>query len=526
MGTIILSFSGIDGSGKTTIAKNLAKILRKKFGICAVYKHEYEYTLLKLLLNLIGMYRRKKTLKSLEENVINGSKAKKIPLIVRLWPLIVLLDYLFYYVIVKLSKRKEVLILDRCIYDHWVSFKGQGIFSKIMEKLYLIVPRPDISFLLVVKPEVAYLRKKEDHIFTPDIYERGQKEYLKIAKLKNLKIIDSTKNVEITLKEVIKNLLTDKTFSKLMWKKSSQNRINWLVYNKYQRLIPYKFQSTLNVVFDERVKRLQQTLITLKDLFQKINVPWALFKTYYTILGDSYVPTYDIDIIIPREYKTKVLLGLNELSIKYSEDEPEKVNIRRYPYTVSIHFGACWEGFVYFEVDCNNLDKVVFHDIDVSVPSLEYQILTILAHILFEIKVLRLVDILEITALLENDKKNSYDKILEIADKYSWKEPAKNLLEKILQIGENLENIKKPLKMPQMISSGDLLKTYIYILNEKRRTGTLSFERVKVYIFEVIRWFIWYFGSKVIGRLPFGDVLTLKDKESLDTDIRVLRIWK
>ncbi|GBF09809.1 hypothetical protein apy_15340, partial [Aeropyrum pernix] len=50
---MIVALSGCDGSGKTTLATELSKILRKH-GIKVRYRKEFEYFLLKYLFKMLG----------------------------------------------------------------------------------------------------------------------------------------------------------------------------------------------------------------------------------------------------------------------------------------------------------------------------------------------------------------------------------------------------------------------------------------------------------------------------------------
>jgi hypothetical protein len=332
--------------------------------------------------------------------------------------------------------------------------------------------------------------------------------------------VNSSKSVEVTLNEIFRILSSFEDFVKLLVRKSTENRMNWWLWRKYPLQYPPKLQIIFKTIFNERVKRLQETLKSLKKELQKLGVPWVLFKTYYATFGDLYVPTYDIDILIPQSYKAYVISELKKLRITYSEDEPNKVNVRmRFPYTVSIHFGACWEGLIYFDYENSRLEntgppKVTFHGINVPILPYEYCILSILAHILFEIKVIRLIDILEIRTLMKNT--SSLRNMLEISKNYFWEVPARFLINKMLIINKTLDDLRTPLKLPLMLTIGELLWIYLHtIVAEKQKTCALNLRRVRVYVHELIRAVMWHFGAKLIKRTPFGDVLTLREIEFL-----------
>ena len=151
---IIISFSGIDGSGKTTLA-NMLKRHMVKYGICVRYRHEYDYFILKYLFKLFG----KKRVNSLRQKMFRG----EITIIHRIWPLAVYFDYILFYIYTRLMKHRSILIMDRNIIDHYLSFKHLGLMNKIYEFLYRHAPKPDLLIILTVKPEVAYRRKRATH---------------------------------------------------------------------------------------------------------------------------------------------------------------------------------------------------------------------------------------------------------------------------------------------------------------------------------------------------------------------------
>ena len=138
---MIISFSGTDGSGKTTIIKEVINILTKT-GIKTIYRHEYDYFILKYLFKFAG-----------EERVEHGRKYFVSPntkktFRYKLWPYLVLLDAVLLILWLRISKRKTIVILDRFLYDQLVSFEGLNVINKndrLIRWLYLKAPSPDIK---------------------------------------------------------------------------------------------------------------------------------------------------------------------------------------------------------------------------------------------------------------------------------------------------------------------------------------------------------------------------------------------
>jgi len=145
---MIIAFMGNDGSGKTTIAREVANIF-SDLGFEVRYKHEYEYAVLKILFQMVGA---KKINRERKAMIVERKKSWKY----NLWPILVWFDVhcsLFYF---KLFKRKSVVILDRYLYDHYLSFKYLGYLTRFSEWLYTKCSlKPDIGFVLWVEPQIA-----------------------------------------------------------------------------------------------------------------------------------------------------------------------------------------------------------------------------------------------------------------------------------------------------------------------------------------------------------------------------------
>ena len=211
MGTII-GFSGVDGSGKTTIAENLKDKLTKQ-GYCVTYHHELDFYILKEILRLLTKIRGEEKAESLKEDVLR-KKDVNTSLITEVYYLSVWVDNLLTYYYFKL--KRGVIICDRWAYDIFANFEFRGYNNWFIRKLYSIFPRPDVFILFTVPPEVSLERKKDDegHIgHTVEYYEKIQKGVFEIAKKYGYfdpeHIIDSNKPVNEVVDDVI-NLMRKK----------------------------------------------------------------------------------------------------------------------------------------------------------------------------------------------------------------------------------------------------------------------------------------------------------------------------
>ena len=180
----IIAFEGIDGSGKTTVARIVAVELIK-MGYKVTLSHEpYRVEISRLL----------------EET------AWKDPLA---------LTFLFsgdraLHVNEVLKKNADFHIFDR-YYCSTLAYQGAlGLDLNWLLKVSSFFPKPFATFILDVPVEVGLKRVRRDSLAFKRKYESLNKVrelYLKIAPLCNGYVIDATKGVEDVVREVI-SLLT------------------------------------------------------------------------------------------------------------------------------------------------------------------------------------------------------------------------------------------------------------------------------------------------------------------------------
>jgi thymidylate kinase len=175
---MIITIIGVDGVGKTTLAKNLSNKIENSIYKYAGYNPENrKYFILNDFI--------KKAKKSLLQRVL-----------IRL--LIILNDLIeFNY-----QKKSRIKIYDRYIYDNIIqNYKtDRQTFYKRLSKIF---PKPDLLILLSGDENIIFNRKKE---LTPQIIKEQTLEYKKIFKELNIEYIefDTTKlNEKELLKEVL-----------------------------------------------------------------------------------------------------------------------------------------------------------------------------------------------------------------------------------------------------------------------------------------------------------------------------------
>jgi dTMP kinase len=197
---LLICFTGIDGSGKTTIAKRLTESLKEK-DLPVVYVYGRLKLFLTKPLTFIG---NKLFLRdyNITENYVGYSGKKKNlfskhKFIQKIYLYIILIDYLLQLLIkIKIPLMSgKVIVCDRYIYDTIITdvavdmnFSKKQVFS-LHNKCFLLIPKPNVTFLVDVHEDVAYSRKND----VPD--ERYLKDrrsiYLQVARhYNNMTIID------------------------------------------------------------------------------------------------------------------------------------------------------------------------------------------------------------------------------------------------------------------------------------------------------------------------------------------------
>ncbi|KUO42816.1 MAG: hypothetical protein APU95_02340 [Hadesarchaea archaeon YNP_N21] len=196
---MIIALMGNDGSGKTTIAKELTNIF-KDSGLEVIYKHEYEYSVLKFLFKIVGMGKIDQERRKM---IAERKKSWKY----YLWPFLIWFDIFLQYLYFELFRRKAIVVSDRYPYDHYISFDYLGCLMPLSRWLYLHFPKPDVGIVLWVEPQVAYERKKDTHDYPLEYYEKQTESYLKLAHQLDIPAINTNKEVGQTLIEIIMHVI-------------------------------------------------------------------------------------------------------------------------------------------------------------------------------------------------------------------------------------------------------------------------------------------------------------------------------
>src|SRR3989338_5656396 len=110
---MIITLSGVDGSGKTTIGKLLFNRLVKQ-GYKVKYRVEFNYFLLGYLKNFINLISGKRNTSDIIKNKVLIDKSYP-SIIGKMWVYLTFFDLLIEYFLYKLFFKKKIIIFDRCI---------------------------------------------------------------------------------------------------------------------------------------------------------------------------------------------------------------------------------------------------------------------------------------------------------------------------------------------------------------------------------------------------------------------------
>jgi dTMP kinase len=170
---VSICFLGIDGSGKSTLAKHLCQELKQRgYKVSYVWWLKGDSSLLRRTLKAIGSSRYVKLKVDIRRQKVVTTDARFIDRAFKsLFPIILLADYLRFGVVnawlPRIAASNKVIIFDRFIYDVILALSEEFNLTRTAQlKLFrlfsVLLPKPDLIFLIDVPPEVCYSRKKQE----------------------------------------------------------------------------------------------------------------------------------------------------------------------------------------------------------------------------------------------------------------------------------------------------------------------------------------------------------------------------
>ncbi len=157
----IITFSGVDGAGKTTILRKFTRLLQTKY-----HKNVIELRHRPSILPILSAFKygkKKAELKTMEILPRTGGNSSKLSSYVRFF--YYLLDYIIgqWVIYLKYTRKGIVVIYDRYYFDFINDALRTNICldASLMRFFYKYVFKPDINIFLFAPPEVILNRKKE-----------------------------------------------------------------------------------------------------------------------------------------------------------------------------------------------------------------------------------------------------------------------------------------------------------------------------------------------------------------------------
>lgn len=206
---MIITFSGVDGAGKSTIIENVKKELEKKYRKkVVVIRHRPS------LLPILSAWTKGK--EKAEQDAANtlprqGNNSSKLSSLVRFSYYYV--DYLFgqFYVNFKYKYRGVIVLYDRYYYDFILDAKRSNIDLPVglVKFGFNFVFTPDCNFFLYASPEIILNRKQE--LSAETILELTKKygdlftEFENKRKKQNYFLIDNI-DLEETMKKIMETI--------------------------------------------------------------------------------------------------------------------------------------------------------------------------------------------------------------------------------------------------------------------------------------------------------------------------------
>jgi thymidylate kinase len=210
---LLVSFSGIDGAGKTTQIESLTVWLRdagikvqliRFWDDVALLRKSREWLGHKLFKGDKGIGTPERPVERRDKNVSNWYMSACRPFLCGL-------DVIGLWVMVSKLKRghtADVVIVDRYVYDQVANLNldDRGIRA-LARAMLRLVPRPDVPCLLDADPELARSRKPE---YPLDFLRKNRQSYLELAQIARMEVIPagSMDEVERNVRRAVMNKLS------------------------------------------------------------------------------------------------------------------------------------------------------------------------------------------------------------------------------------------------------------------------------------------------------------------------------
>ncbi len=191
-GPVLVSFSGIDGAGKTTQIESLIAALQDAGLRVRLITFWNDIAILRRLRECLGhaVFKGEIGVGSPGKPINRRDKNIQNPFTISARMLLCLIDAIgmkFTIANISRSQDADVIIFDRYLYDQLVNLGIHHRVSRIYTRLLLkFIPHPDIAYLLDADPLLARERKPE---YPVDFLRTTRTSYLAISKIAGMNVI-------------------------------------------------------------------------------------------------------------------------------------------------------------------------------------------------------------------------------------------------------------------------------------------------------------------------------------------------
>lgn len=157
---VMVTFSGVDGAGKSTVIDEVARALRHQFGVKVVVRRHRP-----CLLPILSVLRHgnKASCISAQTKPRSGDNKSTLSSLIRFF--YYLTDYIFgqFYIYFKYMRKGFVVLYDRYYFDFIVDYKRSNIQlnPRLMKWFYCIIFKPQLNFYLYADIKTILKRKQE-----------------------------------------------------------------------------------------------------------------------------------------------------------------------------------------------------------------------------------------------------------------------------------------------------------------------------------------------------------------------------
>ena len=436
---MLITFSGLDGAGKTTQLNLFAQYLKgNNIKYISMQMHDDVS---------VSTFLRKIFKRKLNETITHNKtgkiyrydKNKKDSKLVFMRKIAYIID-LITFIIKKAYYEKvrgRLILMDRYIYDSIANLFNtkSELYTSFMLR---IIPQPNITLFLDTEPKTAYQRKPE---YPSEFYSERKEAYLGIFnRVKNSFIISSkgigaTHNeikdifkaangiaqdkyspyVDFVMEDLLENNGNPRIFKDFIFSELAEvlkkNRIvvRWL--DKARVKFDGKFKNEIESILEERsmqLKRAEEIICKITKEFDKNDIRFVVIKTLdnYPDLG------HDIDIYTDASTKKldKVLIGrfkarLDKPTIAEKIAHKRNYRIADFP-TLELHcsrLGEMGEDTFLAEGLIRSRIKTRVGRIYTYVPTPEYRILLCVLQRMYRHFNIRICDVYNTINLIKND---------------------------------------------------------------------------------------------------------------------------